>query len=237
MRFLERTLKVAITEMEVPTLTDIARLRLGRLAKQLRDTLADNELTAERTWLEDLVKEGEHDIGDFAAAAMHLIGEAQGTSFEDEPFGPDPLAPTRPRRSRESPAHIDDANMVELFFPIGRNQGVRPGDLVGAVANEANVSSEFFGKITVLDRKSFMAVPEPIAEQVLAALDRIQIRGVEVPVDRARPRRPHPGSRQPPRRHEGRGRAGRSQGHKTWPKRKGKGKGTKPKGKKASRGR
>ena len=80
-----------------------------------------------------------------------------------------------------------DNNAVELFFPIGRFHGVRPGDLVGALANEAGIPGREIGRVTIVDRKSFVGLTVPAAEHVIHNLPKLVVRGIEVTVKRARP--------------------------------------------------
>src|SRR5262249_7893743 len=92
--------------------------------------------------------------------------------------------------------------------------GVRPGDVVGAIANEAGVPGNAIGAIDIMDRSTFVEVPEADAPRVMDALSRTKLRGRRVYVDIARPRsefgqddRPH-GDRA----RSGVGRAGRPGG-------------------------
>ena len=66
----------------------------------------------------------------------------------------------------------------------GRAAGVRPGDLVGAIVNEAKVSPRDVGSIQIAERFSLVEVPEKIAESVMRALRGTMIRGQKVVVRR-----------------------------------------------------
>jgi ATP-dependent RNA helicase DeaD len=63
---------------------------------------------------------------------------------------------------------------------------VRPGDLVGAIANEVGVDSSAIGAIEIADRFSLVEVPEEIAEEVISALRGTTIKGKRVMVRRDR---------------------------------------------------
>lgn len=84
-----------------------------------------------------------------------------------------------------------DATMVRLYVSIGHEAGVRPGDLVGAIANEAGLSARSIGHITIGERHSFVEVERSLVTQVMEALRRTVIRGrkVKVDVDRRPPLR------------------------------------------------
>lgn len=67
--------------------------------------------------------------------------------------------------------------MVRLFIGAGRDSGVRPQDLVGAIANEAGVPSKLIGSIDIADRFSLVEVDSQIAQDVIFALRDAYIKG------------------------------------------------------------
>ena len=68
-------------------------------------------------------------------------------------------------------------NEVELFIGLGKTAGVRPGDIVGALANEFDVNGKDIGRVMLFDRNAFVGLPKSIAERVLDKHDKITIRG------------------------------------------------------------
>jgi len=74
-----------------------------------------------------------------------------------------------------------------LFVGLGRQDGLRPGDLVGAISNEAGIPGRSVGAIDILDRSAFVEVPAHSAEAVLNALRNTMLRGRKVKVDLAKP--------------------------------------------------
>ena len=73
-----------------------------------------------------------------------------------------------------------EEGMTRLFVDVGREQGVRPADLVGAIANESGLPGRAIGAIDIFDNFAFVDVPEDAAARVLSALSRTQIRGVKI---------------------------------------------------------
>jgi len=67
--------------------------------------------------------------------------------------------------------------MARVFLRVGKREGVRPADLVGAIANEARIPGDAVGDIDLFDSFSVVEVPAPVAAQVEAALNRSSIRG------------------------------------------------------------
>jgi ATP-dependent RNA helicase DeaD len=64
----------------------------------------------------------------------------------------------------------------------GREAGIRPSDLVGAIANEAKINSNVIGAIHIDDRFSLVDVPEHLARGILEVLGRARIKGRKVGV-------------------------------------------------------
>lgn len=77
--------------------------------------------------------------------------------------------------------------MARLFLRVGRRDGVRPADLVGAIANEAGVPGDAIGDIDLYDTFSFVEVPEDMSDIVRAALNATTIRGRQPRATIARP--------------------------------------------------
>lgn len=196
-----RFLKVRIEPMEVPSNAMIRERRLDRLREALASAQEGpafrNAAEFVATTLEDDAWTPER----LAAAAIAMLGDQHG-------LGSAPPEPTEARRERPDhsesyerddrddrpPRDRSDHSMhpaesgPELFFPVGHNRGVRPGDLVGALANECGVPGSAIGKITIVETKSFVQLPAPVVDRILREHPRLQIRGNEVPVDRARAR-------------------------------------------------
>ena len=132
---------------------------------------------------------------DVAAAAVRLIERASGAPGEDEPEIPAVAAPPPPRRAAPArgagPARYsfggrDAGTSARIFIGAGRAAGMRPADLVGAIANEAKANPRDIGAIQIADRFSLVEVPEAIAESVIKALRSATLRGQKVVVRRDR---------------------------------------------------
>jgi ATP-dependent RNA helicase DeaD len=76
--------------------------------------------------------------------------------------------------------------MAKLFISAGREAGIRPQDLVGAISNEAGVTGKSIGAIQITERYSLVEVSEESAEQVMRALRNTKLRGKKVSVRRDR---------------------------------------------------
>ena len=72
--------------------------------------------------------------------------------------------------------------MARVYIGAGWSAGIRAGDLVGAIANEAKLNSNVIGGIEVLDRFSLVEVPEALAQGIVEVLGRARIKGQKVAV-------------------------------------------------------
>lgn len=72
--------------------------------------------------------------------------------------------------------------MARVYVGAGQAAGIRPGDLVGAIANEAKINSAMIGAIEIEERFSIVDVPEALAPRIIQLLSRARIKGRKVPV-------------------------------------------------------
>ena len=93
--------------------------------------------------------------------------------------------PERPKEGkRERPKQ--DWEVARLYIGAGRKAKIRPGDLVGAIANETGLDSKVIGSIQIADRFSLVEVPEASADAIIEVLRTTTIKGKKVPVRRDR---------------------------------------------------
>ena len=85
----------------------------------------------------------------------------------------------KPRHPADG-TNVTDGPVVRLYLNVGRQAGIRPGDLVGAITGEAGVESRSLGTIEIGDRSSMIEVPDALADRIIAALKATTIRGRKV---------------------------------------------------------
>ena len=198
LRNIERITKARIEIRSVPSADDVAARRLEQTKAAMTEILEAGELDRWRVIVEQLCEE--NDPFDVAAAALRLAEEAEGRTDDDTDIPA--FAPferrrndrgergerrnDRPRRERSSEP---EPGMTRLFFGAGRDAGVRPADVVGAVANEAGINSRSIGAIDIAERFTIVEVESELAEQVVNALQGIRYKGRNVTVKLVQPRR------------------------------------------------
>jgi len=112
--------------------------------------------------------------GDFERRPARAAKPA-GSYGAKEPYAAREKRP--PRASGPEGAGFDQAEAVMLAFNIGRNNGVRPGDLVGAITNESGITSRELGAINITPSASMVEVAGPVAATVVKAMKGKTIRG------------------------------------------------------------
>jgi ATP-dependent RNA helicase DeaD len=121
-------------------------------------------------------------------------GESRGDSRGGERFARDERGggDRRPPRAEagggkgKKPRRETAWTPATLWIGAGRKLKMRPGDLVGAIANEAGLDSEHIGAIQIADNFSTVDVPEAMADEVITALKNTKIKGLRVQVRRDR---------------------------------------------------
>ena len=179
-------LKAKIDVATLPTVADLRARRLELTAAGVRELLESDDLDRFRRLAEALASGT--DVIDVAAAALKLAHVASGRErVEDEkdiPTLPPPSQEPRPPRKRPPKTGARRWATTQLWVGLGRAAGVRPADLVGAIANETGVDAKAIGAIQISDQYSLVEVPEEIADELIARLKRTFLKGKKMRVKR-----------------------------------------------------
>jgi ATP-dependent RNA helicase DeaD len=194
LKTIERVTKQKIPVESVPTVADLRARRLELTRAALEETLVEGDLDMFRVVVEALADE--HDLMEVALAAIKLAHEATGPSTDEDDIPEARLAPDSDRPTRGGgkaggagkgrPART---GMTRLYVGAGRSMGIRPQDLVGAIAGESSLSGKDIGAIEISHRFSLVEVPAEAAEEVITALRSTTVKGKKVTVRRERDER------------------------------------------------
>jgi ATP-dependent RNA helicase DeaD len=138
--------------------------------------------------------EGRFERGGASRFGGRSEGSDRGNSrFGDRDGGRDRSFAPRDGARSEGPARDNqraprerDANMTRLMVSIGRKDYVRPGDIVGAIAGEANIPGNTIGSIDIFDKFTYVDVPKDVANRVVDAMEGNTIKGRRVNIEVAR---------------------------------------------------
>ncbi len=203
LRNIEAFTKQKIDMATLPTVADLRARRLEATRTALHERLLAGDFDDVRVVVQTLAQE--FDLADIAAAALKMAhGSERDAEARDIPaarvsgprgddgraarfrgtraFAADRGGAAGERRPRREPAEP----VTRLFISAGREAGVGPRDLVGAITGEAGLTSRDIGAIEIADRFSLVEVPERVADTVIDALRATTIRGRKAAVRRER---------------------------------------------------
>ena len=99
----------------------------------------------------------------------------------------DSAADTPPRRHERRQTGKPEAGMETFRIEIGSAHGVQPGNIVGAIANEADIESRYIGRIDIRDTYSLVDLPLGMSRPLLEHLKRVRVSGHPMRIQRAGP--------------------------------------------------
>ena len=190
LKTIERVTKQRIVVEKVPTTADLRSRRLELTRAALEESILEDDFENFRVVVETLTDK--YDVMEVALAAVKLAHEAGGVVHNDDEIPQ--VTPSSDRDSRgpkgagtrpPRPPRFAGAGMTRLFVGAGRSAGIRPQDLVGAIAGETRLSGRDIGAIEIADRFTLVEVPESAADEVVAALRASTIKGKKATVRRA----------------------------------------------------
>ncbi len=165
---IERFTRTAIKPMKMPTQADVAARRVQQLKETISKTIAEGDLDLYIKLVEELVEEGPHDVAEVAAAAARLASTTRPIAEK-----PELIAPPPQRFDEDEPT-------VRLRMDIGKKDGVRPADVVGSIANEADIPGRNIGPIDIRDDVTYVGVPASAVANVIAKVGRARFKGRSV---------------------------------------------------------
>ncbi len=184
LRVIEQTTRQAMTPMPVPTLSAIADRRSARFLENLREvleeTLEEGTLSPYRELLNDFLHAQDIDPIDAAAALTYMAqkdrplfaGDEPEPTFADKP--PRESREYRPKNQRRVQRPPEDG-LCRYRIEVGRNDGVMPKNIVGAIANEINLNSRRIGQIQLYDDYSTVDLPDDLPAASLQHLQKVWV--------------------------------------------------------------
>jgi ATP-dependent RNA helicase DeaD len=183
MREIERFTGTPIKPMKLPTRADVAAKRISVFKETVRKTIQEGDLEMYVELVEQLAEEGPFDMADVAAAAARIANgskalvkarEEETSSRVDEPTSRR-VDESSSRQGEEAPRRPDKT--IRMSIAIGRREGIRPADIVGSIANEADVPGREIGPIEIQDEVTYVGIPERYVDVVIEKVGRKRFRG------------------------------------------------------------
>lgn len=199
LRAIERATRQPIEEMKLPTVEAVNDVRINKFKQRISDTLAKGALEQFQQLIEQY--EQEHNVPAIEIAAA-LASIAQGdqplllsppakrdfATREHEPRErvergerPDRESRGRDAGSRESfsrpvqRAHVTEEGKRTYRIEVGHEHGVKPGNIIGAIANEAGLESGFIGRLSIRGEYSLIDLPDGMPGEVFDHLKKVWV--------------------------------------------------------------
>ena len=176
----ERQTKVKIEIAKIPTVADLRTRRLELTRAALQQAATDEDLELYRPAIDALMQDhdlmkialagvklahlatcGEHDETEIEIAIPHPPAHAPSAGRGDKAFGA-----TRGKQRQTGPS----PSMARIYVGAGRSAGIRPQDLVGAIAGESGISGKAIGNIEIEEHFSLVELPADTIDMVLRAM-------------------------------------------------------------------
>lgn len=202
---IERSIKHKIERMELPSIGKINERRKERFKETITKSMKGPEFELFQQLLSEYQSESQHSEIEIAAA---LACMAQGkrplllseTSRKEIPQRQRDNSsrsrssqsserrfqkeendrPSRKRASSEAP----EEGMERFRIQVGHSHGVKPGNIVGAIANEAELDSKYIGRINIFDDYSTVDLPEGMPRDIFHSLKTVWVSGQQLRISR-----------------------------------------------------
>jgi len=188
LRDIQRYAKIKIAKTPLPSLDDVAEMKMQMFLDKVRAVMTAGNLEKYLPMVEQLLEtEDNSEITSIEVAAallkMHLDTGKNG-SAENGEFA-SAVSQAEPGSFESTGA---EPGMVRFRITLGKNQQIRPKDIVGAFAGECNIPGSCIGRIDLYGNYSFVEVPLEHAVAVLETMSQKTIRGQELEIQTATPR-------------------------------------------------
>ena len=200
---IEKATKQKVEEMGLPSTEVINNKRISRFKQNITDTLASEELSFFSQLLEQYQQEHNVSALEIAAALARIVqGEtplllqnlpkrtSESRDRDDRSTRED-----RPRRDREERSDRERkpkrsfgsgaAVEMETFrIEVGHNHGVKPGNIVGAIANETGIDGDHIARIRIQENYSTVELPAGMPKELIEELKKIRVAGQQLNISK-----------------------------------------------------
>lgn len=208
LKAIERATRQPVEPLILPTVQVINDVRIAKFKDQISETLAGGSLDVFSKLIEDY--EREHNVPALEIAAA-LAKMARGDvplllDKKQREVAPESFASERPQRParfgsdfdrggergereeraprRERQPRTTEAGAATYRIEVGHQHGVKPGNIVGAIANEAGLDSKLIGRIEIFDDYSLLDMPADLSDDLLGHLQTVWVAGQNLRISR-----------------------------------------------------
>ncbi len=176
--------KQQMTRIQIPTTEEIEEYREAQLMKQMTVWLQRGRCQRELQMANNLAEMG-HDPLQIAAMALKI---ARAEEKQRPIAAVSEVREGNPRKARQVIKRVRNGNghnggkvshedgMVRFTLSAGKSHGIRPADIVGTIAYNADIPGSTIGEISILDKHTLVDIPQQYAEQALVKASKFRIR-------------------------------------------------------------
>ncbi|MCW5569727.1 MAG: DEAD/DEAH box helicase [Steroidobacteraceae bacterium] len=192
LRAIERATRQTIEPMSLPTVEDVNVKRVARFRERIGAALEAGAGVPYRTLIETFARELQVPEVEIAAALAAMVQGKTPLLLQPAPreHGPRPERPhpAREHSAREGtgrkPVRAPDVEMETFRVEVGRAHGVRPANIVGAIASEAGLAGKHIGRVDIRGEHSFVDLPDGMPKEILKALQKVIVMGQPLRISR-----------------------------------------------------
>lgn len=173
---IEKYTKKTIRKRTIPTVDKVNEVKQDKFIRGIIEVIEKNDLSENRELAQRLLS-NEHDAETLIAAMIKKLVKFDNSEDRDL----NDIIPERKKSLRSKERSTE--NTVRFHVNLGKKQGIRPGDILGAVAGECDIPGSDIGEIEVLENYSFFNVAEEHKNRILKHMTSAQIKGKDVIVE------------------------------------------------------
>jgi len=194
---IEKATRQKIEYMDLPSMDLVNDRRESRLKQRISEILASKDLELYQRLVERYQREHDVSTRDIAAALAYLSQSdaplinseevKSGARGKKEQGTKEPRIKERSSKNSDrkpSNKHVPEQGMERFRIEVGRTHGVKPENIVGAIANEAGIDAQYIGRIDILDNYSIVDLPEGMPREIFHALKRVWVSGTQLQISR-----------------------------------------------------
>lgn len=183
LQMIEAFTRQPIARASLPTADDILKRRDAQFLLGMSEHL-DQSHDRERSMVVQLVEAG-YDLENIAAAAIQLARAGEQQRPIEDVREVHVRSQQHAKRRERSESRVErsrskgdrEPGMVRFTMNVGEAQGIRPRDVVGAIASEADIPGRAIGAIDIQSQQTFVDVSERHAGKVLRKMKHCKLRG------------------------------------------------------------
>jgi len=187
---IESATRQKIELLELPSTEMVNNRRIAAFKQKITDTLTAGELAFMQSMVEQYQQE--HDV-----PAVEIAAALEKMALGEQPLLVEPDPPRKPRREKDAKSAGEPrtpgggkrrpppaSDMERFRIEVGHVHGVKPGNIVGAIANEAGIDGRYIGAIEIEEEFSLLDLPVGMPREVFRDLKKVWVCGQQLRISR-----------------------------------------------------